>query len=146
MKKIIYVVLIVCFLVGCTPAPSTYQYPNRNVDIMSVELLLNETELGSGIDEYNMRLVRSLESDEISAFMNAIYELPTKTVGTPPPWGYGRYLAKVTYTNGDIEIFGILNIEFIPSGHSPTGIGDYYFPDDGFENLYMEYADFLSSS
>lgn len=140
MKKILLSVLALVLLMGCAARPSSYQYPNKDVAIVSVDLLLNENELHAGINESEMRLVRTLEPNEISPFMNDVYGIPTDIVGTPPPWGYGYYVVKVTYENGDIEFYGSLNIEFVSSGNSPTGIGDYYFTGDEFEKLYTQYA------
>ena len=140
MKKILLSVLTLVLLIGCSARPSSYRFPNKNVNISRIDLLLNENELRVGIDESEMCLVRTLEPNEISPFMRAIYEIPTDIVGTPPPWGYGYYVVKVTYENGDREFYGPLNIEFVSSGSSPTGIGDYYFTGNEFEKLYTQYA------
>lgn len=87
-----------------------------------------------------MYLIRQLDDSEITAFMNEVYELPTKRDGTPPTWGYGPYIAKITYENGDVEMLGSYNIEFIPSGSTPTGIGDYIFPRGVFQDVFLKYA------
>lgn len=45
--------------------------------------------------------------------MNDIYELETeKDHRHPPFWGWGEYIVKVTYKNGDIEILGSEVIEY----------------------------------
>lgn len=86
----------------------------------------------------------SLDASEIPVFMDAVYALPTKLCGTPPPYGYGEYIAKVTYENGNIEMYGTANIVFIPAGEMSYGVGDYVFAGNGFLDLLSQYIDIAS--
>lgn len=144
MKKWVYAMLLVCTLLGCSYKPTSYQFPNKSIPIHSVELLHNMNPGGIGIDENNMDLLLTLGDLEIMGFMENIYGLPTKRCGTPPPYGYGEYIAKVTYENGAVEFFGSTNIVHIPSGKISYGVGDYFFDGTSFEELFSQYIDISS--
>ena len=121
---------------------STYGFPNRNVSIEKVELILNQNPNGEGINESKFVLLKELTASETVLFMSKVYELDTKYFGPPPPWGYGTYIARVFYENGDIEMLGSLNIEFIEEGTEATGCGEYCFVVQEFENLFKQFVDF----
>ena len=96
---------------------------------MSIELLHNRNEDGIGTNEANIYQIYSLREDEFSVFMEELYGLETDRK-LPPEWGYGDYIAKVSYSNGDVEMFGSLHIEFIPADHGEDylyGYGSYRF-------------------
>ena len=137
------IVLLLLLLCGCTNVSAPYSFPNKHEPIMSVELLHNMNPGGKGTDENNMELLRSLEEEEIIQFMNALYSLPTERQGIPPSWGYGEYVTKVRYQNGDIEIYGPLTFVLIPSGSAAdrNGIGEYHFTGNGYTKLFAEYID-----
>ena len=66
--------------------------------------------------------------------------LQTKHISTAPHRGWGVYIARVTYQNGDVEYLGSGHIEFVKSGEKPIAQGIYYFPGDAFDKLFLEYA------
>ena len=130
-------------LIGWFPSnkkPLNYIFSNGIEQIESVELLYNQNSGGEGTDRSNIHTIRALSSDEIRVFMEEIYRLKT-SIANPPPSGWGCYIAKVTYQNGDIEILGSYNIEYISAGSVPTGIGSYFFTGDAFEELFSSYID-----
>ena len=141
MRKRIIIVLLVIFLAGCVGQESAYSFPNRDLTIISIELLYNQNPNGHGTDENNMVLLRRLSEDEIPTFMAQCYQLPTKRMGTPPSTGYGECIAKICYANGDVEIFSTYNIELIPCGSEPVGCGTHYFPQKSFNEVFAQYAD-----
>lgn len=144
MKKIMFSILLcILFLCCCSRKPATYQFANPIEEITNVAILNNQNESGEGTDASNIYLIRELEEDEIVAFMNDIYQLQTNRRSGGPLWGYGSYIAKVTYANGDVEMLGTLNIEFIPNGTLPTGFGSYYFTDD---SLWMVISEYIPNS
>lgn len=140
MKRCIAIIMVLFLLSGCSRIPETYQFSNPVNTIVSIEMIRNQNPNKEGINEEFFFVIRSLDKTEFKDFMNAVYEIPTKRVGTPPPWGYGPYFARITYTNGDIDILGIWNLEFIANGASANGVGDHKFADDSFEQLFFEYA------
>ena len=141
VKKYIAFALLLVILCGCSISDSCYSFPNQLIPILRIELLHNMNYQGIGIDESNMVLLRTLEDAEVSEFMNAVYELPTKEMGTPPSTGYGEYIAKVIYANGDIEMYGPYNIELIPAGSKAVGIDTHYFSGNSFTALFAQYVD-----
>lgn len=145
MKKYVLVLLIlllVLCLCRCFFRSEEYEFQNTLDMVVSVELLYNHNESPSGYDTFDFTLIRELEPEEIITFMNDIYQLETsRGGGTPPRWGYGWYIAKVVYSNGDVEMLGSYNIEYIACGEDQTGVGIYYFADDAFEEVFSKYVD-----
>ena len=143
MKRQIAVLsLLMLLLCSCSRIPDTYSFPNQSEAITSIEFLHNMNPGGIGTNEDNMVLLYTMSEKEIEAFLDALYELPTVKVGSPPPWGYGLHIVKITYKNGDIEMYGSNNIEYIQAGAKIWGIGDYRFVSNkDFESLIAEYVD-----
>ena len=144
MKKCVCFLVLALVIIGCSKKNPEYHFPNQTKAIASIELLHNRNPGGIGTDESKMFLLLTLDSSEIPIFMDAIYALPTKMCGTPPPYGYGEYIAKVVYENGDIEMYGTENIVFIPAGEISYGVGDYIFAGNGFVDLLSQYIDIPS--
>jgi len=145
MKKSLIVILALLLLVGCiqTPysKPKTYPFENKDEPIKSVELfyypwIVDETE-----DPTFLWCIRTLETEEIPGFMEAIYSLPTERIAPTPQRDFGKYIARVNYENGDSEYFGSYHIEFVEKGDWAHGVGYYVFEDrDEFEAVFLEYA------
>lgn len=112
--KVLIILLVLLFtLNGCKTENESYLFANSLEDVVSIELLHNRNENGIGTDEANIYLIYSLKEDEFSGFMEELYSLESDR-NAPPSWGYGDYIAKVSYSNGDVEMFGSLHIEYIP--------------------------------
>ena len=140
MKKLAFLILFYFLLLcGCTFETSSYQFVNGIENVSSIVILQNQNENGEGTDESKIYVVRELEENEIGAFMSEVYQLQTDRRAGGPLWGYGEYIAKITYTNGDVEMLGTLNIEFIPNGTQPTGFGAYYFVDNSLWSVISKY-------
>lgn len=137
MRKIVFILMLIPLLFGCRRIPETYQFANTELEIKQVELLSNAS---VGYTGQEFTLVRALDEDEISDFMDALYKLETKKCTTPPPRNFGPHIVRVTYENGDMELFASWHIEFVENGKAITGVGAYYFSGDAFETLYSEYA------
>lgn len=143
MRKfaIITLIIITLLLSGCMP--DEYTFPNKNQPVEKIELLYNP-HANKGNIGGPMETICTLEEDSIVAFLERLYQLETAMCITPPPTGYGFYVAQVVYQNGDVELYGSRHIEFIEKGNKPTRIGEYYFSGDGFEELFCEYAGITS--
>lgn len=141
MRKHIIFLLFAFILFGCTRTEPTYSFPNRDVEIISIELLSNPNHNTRGEDGLNMTLLRTLIGDEIPAFMEQCYDLPTSRMGTPPSTWYGPCVAKIYYVNGDIEIFSTYNIELIPAGSKPLGCGTHCFLNRTFDQVFAQYTE-----
>ena len=86
-----------------------------------------------------LRIYRKLKAEP--NFMDEIYKLETRRC-TPPLWGWGDYVAKVVYDNGDVELLGSRNIEFVEIDISASGEGNYCFWERGiFEEVFLRYLD-----
>lgn len=141
-KHFVFICAVALLLCSCSRIPDTYSFPNRMESIVSVEFFHNMNPGGFGVDGSNMVMLYSLNEKEMTDFMDALYALPTERVGTPPPWGYGRYVVKVSYKNGDVEMYGSSNMEFIQAGEQTWGVDDYCFTSRAdFEALFAKYAD-----
>lgn len=141
-KLCVFIWAISFLLCGCSNTDKmepSYAFPHSVEDIESIDLLLNNNVDAFSSDQDAFALLRRLDESDISLFMNAVYELETSYCISPPLRGYGTYVAKVTYSNGDVEMLGSEHIEFIRAGSDPTGVGAYYFTEDAFEKLVLSY-------
>lgn len=143
-KIILSVVFVVIFLAGCsggTPMEPAYSFAHPMENIDSIELLINNNVDAFASDKDAFVLIRKLDDSEVEAFMAEVYEMQTSYCISPPLRGYGQYIAKVTYSNGDVEMLGTEHIEYIRSGDEPTGVGAYYFTGDAIDKLILQYRD-----
>ena len=144
--KIASSVMVVCVVLfagsGCSPKPDIYLYPNRAVKIDSIEIVLNLNEDHLGTDETKFQVLSELEAEAFDTYIERIQKVETACRYGGPLWGYGKVFTRVTYINGDIEILGINNIEFISAEESATGFGSYYYIDKNqLISIMSEYAD-----
>lgn len=121
--------------------PNPYRFPNRDMEIVRIELLQEPD-----IDAYNaggddVRLLAVLEGETAAEFMEELYQLETHAV-TPPPTGYNGYIAQIIYANGDVELLGSRYFELVEAGETRHMIGGHRFSSrDAFEDLLLEYAE-----
>lgn len=142
-KTALIMLLILSMFAGCSAYPEEYPFENKDEPIESIELIYHpyvKTLEGEDV----LISVRFLNSNEIPVFMESVYSLQTKTARPTPPSGWGIYIARVTYENGDVEYLGSGHIEFVENGSEPFSIGRYYFPGDSFDKLFLQYAGNLS--
>ena len=136
----IVAVLCILFCGSISKSNSYYEFRNSTESIVSIELQYNYNELGLGTEQDNIHSIRMLTQDEIPVFMEEACKIPVKEC-YPPWWGWGCYIAKVTYSNGDVEVLGSHNIEYIPSRNTAFGTGVYTFAGDRFEEVFSKYID-----
>lgn len=134
-KYLLYLaIFFICavLFVGCAGKPTSYIYPNQTIEVVSIEIVLNQNSENTGINEDNFDILADLNEEDFVLFTKKIQSLKTYRKRGGPLWGYGKYFARITYINGDIEILGYENIEFIKKGASPSGFGSYYYinPDE----------------
>lgn len=144
MKKSVWIVafalIFLILLCMCPRVPRTYIFSNPPEEIVSIELLINANEAGKAEIE-KLVFQKSLSADEIESFMAEVYGLETRRC-YPPMWGWGEYIAKVTYSSGDVEMLGSGNIEYVEDGSVATGDGSYAFWGYGiFEEVFLRYLD-----
>ena len=133
------IIIVVILWISMFPQVSQiYVFRNSLQDIASIELFINTNETGQAeVDKLLSQ--KLLAKDEIERFMAEVYRLETRRC-YPPMWGWGDYVAKVTYSNGDIELLGSSNIEYVEHGKSATGDGPYSFWKYGaFDEVFLRY-------
>ena len=153
MKKAIKVLIILllvpvlisallCLVCAVVPKLDPYDFPYRGEPIESVELLYYPWADDNDNGEFmQFQTIRELGPNEIPAFMESIYALPTEAPLGDPPSGFGPYIAVVTYQNGDAEYYGSWNIEIVEAGTDVWAVGGHCFSGDAFEKLFLEYAE-----
>ncbi len=144
MRKRIWIIVsllvLLILLWTCPWVSRTYTFSHSPENIVSIQLLINTNESGKA-EEDKLICQKSLSTDEIKGFMAEIYTLETRRC-YPPMWGWGKYVARVTYSGGDVELLGSGNIEYVKRGSSATGDGPYVFWGYGiFEEVFLRYLD-----
>ena len=141
MSIILTVCLSIALLCSCAHSSKSYPFPNQDEPIESVELLYYPFAVDMDNEEFmKFELIRYLEQEEISEFMERLYALKTTQAFGSPPCDYGPYIARVNYENGDSEYFGSRHIEMVEAGTEAYAVGIYYFRGDAFEKLFLEYT------
>lgn len=141
--RCVLVTLLVVVFFWCwseIATPSHYRYPHSTADAVRVELLRNHNTDAFASDDGKFELLAVLEGEWMAAFLSEVRELETSYCISPPPRGYGEYVARVTYSNGDVEYYGTWHIEFVKSGEARAGVGGYSFRDRALEPLILEYC------
>lgn len=142
------VIMVLTTSAGCgreLKMSSSYSFACSMEHVDRIELLENKSVDAFSLEEDAFLLIRILDDDEIESFMTGIYEIETSYCISPPLRGYGRYIAKITYDNGDVEMLGTRHIEHIKSGADPTGVGAYYFIGDSIEQLILSFGKLKSN-
>lgn len=143
MKKICFLIFFsILLLCGCERRPDHYVYINSVEEIDYIELIENlncEGQPGRGKNEKYFHVLTVLESEMAESFMKDIYQLTSKERIGGPLYGFGEYVARVVYKNGDIEMLGAWNIEYVPAGEEITGFSSYYFSYDDFVAIFEKY-------
>lgn len=137
------IIIVVCFSASCSVLPDTYQFENKGQEIEKIELLYNP-QFQEGYVGQKFKLIRELQPDEITIFMDSIYALETKKRTSPPYANFGPYIVCVTYQNGDEEYFASWHIEIVKKGAEPMWAGAYAFKGNSFDELFLEYAGITS--
>ena len=153
MKKAIKVLMILllvpvlmyallCLVCAVVPKLDPYDFPYRGEPIERVELLYYPWADDSNSGEFmQFQTIRELDLNEIPAFMERVYALPTEAPLGDPRSNFGPYIAVVTYQNGDAEYYGSWNIEIVEAGTDVWAVGSHCFSGDAFEKLFLEYAE-----
>ena len=138
---------VICAIVltGCISNKNDkYIFRKSVAECISIQILYNQDLYGEGIDEEKIEIVYELKPEEFEEFMNDIYQLDTERDRRHPPfWGWGKYIVKVTYNNGDTEMLGSELIEYREkSDASLQGYGEYKFVDPNeFVKVLGKYCD-----
>ena len=133
--------LLTLLLCGCSAG--IYELSNSPEMIVKIELYSNSSEPGTYTRQENITFIRQLDEDEIDRFVQEISALEM-IMTNPPARSYGRYIAAITYSNGDVDIVSDHVIEYVPAGKQPGQVSGHTFSGDAFENVFQKYADLQS--
>ena len=140
MKRIcIAIVLLIC-LCFCGCSAGIYELSHSSEMIVKIELYSNSSEPGTYTRQENMTFIRQLDEDEVDRFVQEICALEM-IMTNPPAYGFGRNIAAITYSNGDVDIVSDHVIEYVPAGKQPGQVSGHTFSGDAFENTFQKDAD-----
>lgn len=140
MNKLWVLLVLVVILCFCGCSAGIYELNNSPETIAKIELYSNASEPGTYAHQENVTFIRQLEEDEIASFVQEICNLEM-IMTHPPAYGYGSYIAVITYSNGDMDILSNHAIEYVPAGEQPGQVSGDTFPGDSFEVVFLKYAD-----
>ncbi|MBQ2749226.1 MAG: hypothetical protein IJF34_05530 [Clostridia bacterium] len=139
--------VLFCLVLPLSSCSEPYPFPNRDELVDRIELLYYPRGHIVEAESMDFRLIRELDPLEYKTFINDICALPTDYAKGDPPCDYGPFVARVTYTNGDVEYLGSYHIEFVEKGELPVEFGFYYFKGYSFQTIFFQYAiDAISSA
>ena len=112
-NKVLLVSLIVVLLAGCFPltANQPYKFRQEFDQIVKFEILAKEEDV-SGYDT-PMEVLKTLDANEHRTFINDFMKVEGSRVGLDPPSGFGTYIIRITYRNGEIELISDYNNGYI---------------------------------
>lgn len=134
--------ICLCFC-GCSSG-EIYELSRSPEMIVKIELYYNSSERGTYTAQENVTFIKQLDEDEIDLFAKDVSALELEWV-YPPVYGYGSYIAAITYSNGDVDVLSNYAIEYIPFGAQPGEISGDIFSGNTFDTIFLKYADLQSS-
>lgn len=130
------IVILVC-VVSYQNKSQSYPFQQPLSQVKEIGFFLKE---GSDISEDAFTVLRVITGDEAERFLKEFSEMKCYRPFKGPDWGYGTYVIKIVYDNGDREIIGPWNNEYVPAGEEPSGFGSYHFDEDEFRELFEKYV------
>lgn len=112
-NKVLLVSIIAVILLGYFLLTTNQPYIFRQAfdQIVKVEILAKEEDI-SGYDT-PMEVLKTLDVSEHRAFIDAFMEVEGFRIGMDPPSGFGTYIIRITYRNGEIELISDYNNGYI---------------------------------
>ena len=111
-----------------------YKFRQEYDQIVRIEILAKE-EFISGY-YVPMEVVKTLDISEYRIFLDELMKIEGSRVGLDPPSGFGAYIIRITYRNGEIELISDYNSGYISGDGIVREI--YYCMDSD------QFYDFLS--
>lgn len=112
--KVLIVSLIVAVLVGCflfdTNQP--YKFRQEYDQIAKIEIVNKEQDI-DGYDPARVKVLKTLDITEHRAFIDDLVKVEGSRVGLDPPSGFGTYIIRITYRNGEIELISDYNNGYV---------------------------------
>ena len=112
-SKVFIASAIVVVLLGCFFFTTNRPYELRQEinQIDKIEILKKEEPL-YGYD-VAMEILKTIDITEHNAFIDGLLKVEGSRIGLDPPSGFGTYIIRITYRNGEIELFSDYNNGYI---------------------------------
>lgn len=113
---------------------STYNLKQDESQIICIELLKN-TNISS--TEREFEVIYTVDDSERELFIDRLCNIRCYKYWNDPAANYGKYIIRIFYLDGAIELIGSNNNGYIVDQQESTGI--YYFNDNAFVDLFLQY-------
>ena len=115
--KIGAILLLVCMFSGCIFVTSEpYEFRQAFDQIMSIEILKKEYDTAS-IDD-PMNFIYTVDPSLHRSFIDDLIKIEGGRMGLDPTTGFGVYIIRITYKDGEMEMIGNYSNGYI----TPDGI------------------------
>lgn len=110
-KIIILVLILIGIMTGCINGPvKPYEFRQEFDHITSIEIA--QKEYGYGDSTAPMNIIKTLETSEYRAVIDAILDIPGQRI-VPSNNGFGPYIIIISYDNGEKEYLGAYNNGYV---------------------------------
>ena len=109
-KRMLIIIFIGIFLVGCQIGSQRVALKNNEKDIVCIELMYDKSHSVAGDQE----ALYVLDENEVEEFVEALCDLEVHTHWSPSG-GFGRLFVEISYKDGSKEVIGVSAIEYISS-------------------------------
>ena len=121
-RVLIVFILVVCVLSGCWfITEAQYEFRQEFDQIVSIEILKKQYD-SINVD-VPMDVIKTIDPAEHKDVIDALLAAQGSRVGLEPGTGFGVYIFRITYKNGEMEMIGDYNNGYItPNGEVHQGI------------------------
>lgn len=107
------VILVACILSGCFfVSNEPYTFRQEYDQIAKIEIVNKEQDI-DGYDPARVKVLKTLDITEHRAFIDDLVKVEGSRVGLDPPSGFGTYIIRITYRNGEIELISDYNNGYV---------------------------------
>ena len=101
-------ILFVCFLLATN---QSYKFRQEFDQIVKIEILKKDT---YGYDTSTaVEVLKTLDTTEHRAFIDNFMKVEGFRIGSDPPSGFGTYVIRITYRNGETELISDYNNGYV---------------------------------
>lgn len=118
IRAIVLTVIFVCILTGCTMIlfpDEPYEFRQAFDQIVSIDILKKEYDSTS--TDTPMNVLKTIDPSLHKDVIDSLSQAPGGRSGMPPGTGFGLYIIRITYQDGEQEMIGNYNTGYIlPNG------------------------------
>ena len=109
---VLIIILISAILYGCSvPLDLEYSYRQSADQITSIEILRKEYD--SVRTDTPMNVLKVFDPSEFQMVLDGLGNVPITRRLNPPGTGFGLYIIRITYQNGEADLIGNYNTGYI---------------------------------